>query len=109
MLTPSAKPVPEASFAVKCEVWTVRYKHMERGGEWSKYHAGLSLHSVLSAGTGDARLENRTERGLRVVGIEPSKQNDKNSLVMLQFRPERVERLVWMRCALINDATVAAR
>jgi len=45
------------------------------GGEWSKYHAGLSVHSVLirgcvlanrdSAGTGDATLESRIERGLR--------------------------------------------
>jgi hypothetical protein len=45
------------------------------GGEWSKYHAGLRSHGVLirgcvlanrdSAGTGDATLESRTERGLR--------------------------------------------
>jgi hypothetical protein len=94
----------------------VRYKDIGRG-EWSKYHAGLSLHTVLirggcvlanrdSAATGDATLENRNRKRVKVAGIEPSKHDDKNSLVMLQFRPERVERLVWMRCALINDATV---
>ena len=84
----------------------MRHKDMEKGrGEWSKYHAGLSLHSVRirgyvlanrdGAGTGDATLENRNRKRVKVAGIEPSKQDDKNSLVMLQFRPERVERLVW--------------
>jgi hypothetical protein len=42
---------------------------------------------------GDATLENRNRKRVKVAGIEPSKQDDKNSLVMLQFRPERVERL----------------
>jgi hypothetical protein len=73
----SANPFRRLSFAVKCEVWTLRHKDMEKevGGEWSKYHAGLSSHGVLirgcvlanrnSAGTGDPTLESRTERGLR--------------------------------------------
>jgi hypothetical protein len=60
VLARSANPFRRLSFAVKCEVWTLRHKDMEKGGEWSKYHAGLSLHSVLIRG---CVLANRDSAG----------------------------------------------
>jgi hypothetical protein len=57
----SANPFRRLSFAVKCEVWTLRHKDMEKGrGEWSKYHAGLSSHGVLIRG---GVLANRDSAG----------------------------------------------